>query len=239
MNIINSGLLKSKIAHRGLHNDVIPENSLGAFNNAIEHGFAIELDVRCLEDDALVVFHDDCLSRMTGKSGYACRMNEGELKDIRLLKTDEKIPLFGEVLELIGGRVPLLIEIKNPNKVGATEQKTLKLLEGYKGEFAVQSFNPYSLEYFRHNAPDMLRCQLSSFFKNADLSKFKRFALKRMLLNKFSQPHMIAYDFADLPNRWVSKTKLPVIAWTIRSQADYESVKDYCDNIIFEGFIPI
>ena len=238
MDISQSWLVKTKIAHRGLYNAQFPENSIGAFNNAVKRGFAMELDVRLLSDGKIAVFHDEGLSRMTGSDGYICNFDSEKLKPLRLLKTDQRIPLLSEVLEEVDGKAPLLIEIKNPNKVGALEQAVIKLLEDYKGEFAVESFNPYTLEYFKHNAPHIARGQLSSYFRNVHLSKVKRYALKRLLFNKITHPDFIAYEFANLPNRWVTKSGLPVVAWTVRSQADYDAVKDLCDNIIFEGFIP-
>ena len=238
MDITQSWLVKTKIAHRGLHNDKLPENSIAAFLNAAKNGFAIELDVRELKDGSVAVFHDEGLSRMTGADGYLCSLDTNGLKDLRLNKTEEKIPLFGEALEAVNGKAPILIEIKNQNKAGPLEQSVIKLLDGYKGEFAVQAFSPYSLEYFKKNAPHILRGQLSSYFRNVCMSKFRRFALKRMLFNKYTQPDFVAYEFNYLPNRWVAKSGLPVLAWTVRSNAEYEAVKDLCDNIIFESFIP-
>ena len=231
-------LTKVPVAHRGLHNEKCPENSIAAFLNAAENGYAVEFDVRGLDDGSVVVFHDEGLSRMTGTDGYLSNLSYGDIKDLKLLKTDQGIPLLSEVLKAVDGRAPLLIEIKNTDKVGKLEQSVIKLLDGYKGEVAVQSFNPYSLEYFKKNAPHILRGQLSSFFKTSNMSRLRKYVLKRLLLNKFSKPDFIAYDFNALPNRWVSRCKLPVLAWTVRSFADYEQVKDYCDNIIFEGFIP-
>ena len=236
--ILNSWIVKTKIAHRGLHGETFPENSIGAFTAAAQSGFAAELDVRPLADGKIAVFHDEGLSRMTGSDGYICTLNSEQVKALRLLKTDERIPLLSEVFEAVNGKTPLLIEIKNPNKVGAFEQSLVKLLGEYKGEFAVQSFNPYALEYLKHNAPQIIRGQLSSFFKNSNISKFKRYALKRLLFNKFTHPDFISYEFTDLPNRWVIRSGLPVLAWTIRSQEDYDAVQGLCDNIIFESFLP-
>ncbi len=231
-------LTKIPIAHRGLHNEKYPENSLAAFLNAADRGFAIELDVRGLDDGTVVVFHDEGLSRMTGTDGYLSNLKHEDIKGLKLLKSDQGIPLLSEVLAAISGRVPLLIEIKNTNKVGSLEQSIIKILDGYKGDVAVQSFNPYSMEYFKKNAPHILRGQLSSLYKNSDLSRAKKFFLKRLMMNKFSKPDFIAYDFTALPNRWVTRCGLPVLAWTVRSFADYDLVMEFCDNIIFEGFLP-
>ena len=239
MDIKKTWLVEKPIAHRGLHNAKFPENSLAAFEHAIKHGFAIETDVRAIDDGAPVIFHDEGLSRMTGRDGYVCNLKKEELAELRLLKTEEKIPLFSEFLEFVNGRAPILIEIKNVNKIGALEKAVIDALADYKGEFAVQAFNPHCMEFFRINAPHVIRGQLSCYFKkDSNLSRVKRYALKRLMLNKASRPDFIAYSHENLPNRWVSRTKLPVLAWTVRSNAEYERVKEFCDNIIFENFKP-
>ena len=206
MQIFNSWLVKDYIAHRGFHNDIYPENSLGAFANAIENGYAIELDVQQIADGTLIVFHDYVLSRMTGRDGYTKNLIGPELDSYKLSGTDFSIPTLEQVLELVDGQVPLLIEIKNESNVGRLEQSLYDLLKNYSGEYAIQSFNPYVLEWFKLNAPNVLRGQLSSYLKNENLSWFKKFVLKRMLLNrKVSCPDFISYDAKFLPNLYVKK----------------------------------
>ena len=239
MDIKKSWLFSRPIAHRGLHGIDAPENSLAAFGKAIEAGFPIEIDVRPSDDGTVVVFHDDKLTRMTDLDGYVCNMTKSDLEKVRLRNSDERIPTFKEVLEFVDGRTPLLIEIKNDSTVGQLERDTLELLSSYKGEYAVQSFNPYSMEFFKKNAPQIPRGQLSCFFDKKDLGFFKRFVLKRLKMNKVSSPDFISYNHANLPNKYVTKTKLPTLAWTVRSNAEMEKCLPYCDNIIFENFIPV
>ncbi len=239
MDIKKSWLFSRPIAHRGLHGIDAPENSLAAFGKAIEAGFPIEIDVRPIDDGTVVVFHDDKLTRMTDLDGYVCNMTRSDLEKVRLRNSDERIPTFKEVLEFVDGRTPLLIEIKNDSTVGQLERDTLELLSSYKGEYAVQSFNPYSMEFFKKNAPQIPRGQLSCFFDKKDLGFFKRFVLKRLKMNKVSSPDFISYNHANLPNKYVTKTKLPTLAWTVRSNAEMEKCLPYCDNIIFENFIPV
>ena len=239
MDIKKSWLFSCPIAHRGLHGIDAPENSLAAFGKAIEAGFPIEIDVRPIDDGTVVVFHDDKLTRMTDLDGYVCNMTKSDLEKVRLRNSDERIPTFKEVLEFVDGRTPLLIEIKNDSTVGQLERDTLELLSSYKGEYAVQSFNPYSMEFFKKNAPQIPRGQLSCFFDKKDLGFFKRFVLKRLKMNKVSSPDFISYNHANLPNKYVTKTKLPTLAWTVRSNAEMEKCLPYCDNIIFENFIPV
>lgn len=240
MNIFESWLVTMPIAHRGLHDESCPENSLASFDKAIKNRYAIELDVRALADGTIVVFHDETLGRMTGQDGYLANLKYDDIRDLTLGKSKEHIPTFAQTLAHVNGKTPLLIEIKNMGKVGEFEKNLYKLLSEYKGEFAVQSFNPYSLEWFKNNAPHVRRGQLSSFMKNSGLSFFKRFALKRMKLNKkVSEPNFIAYCTTDLPNRFVRQYKdLPLLAWCVRTDEEYDRVKKHCDNIIFENITP-
>lgn len=239
MELIQSRLFTTPIAHRGLHDDVIPENSLLAYQAAIDKTYPIELDVRLIDDGTIIVFHDDTLGRMTDHDGYAAGLRANDLPQFRLKKTEQTIPTLEQVLTLVNGRVPLLIEIKPTPKIGDLESKTIELLKGYTGEFAVQSFDPYSLEYFKKHAPDIIRGQLSAVFaKQSGLSLKKRIALSRLKVTKISDPHFIAFNACNLPNKQVEKKGLPTLAWTVRSNAEYEKVKNFCDNIIFEGFSP-
>jgi glycerophosphoryl diester phosphodiesterase len=239
MKITSSWLFSKPIAHRGLHDAESPENTLSAFKKAKDACYPIELDVRMIDDGTVIIFHDEKLSRLTNSDGYATNLVKEKLKDYKILKTDEHIPTLEETLELINGQVPLLIEIKNNHKVGTLEKKVLEILKDYEGDYAVQSFNPYTIEYFKIHAPHITRGQLSSFFTDEkSLNFFKKFVLKRMLLNRISKPDFISYDQRFLPNIYVTKTKLPVLAWTVRSQQEYEDVKMYCNNIVFENFIP-
>lgn len=244
MDIKNSWLFKSPITHRGLHTFEFPENSLIAFKNSIKNCYTIELDVRIIDDGTLIVFHDEKLIRVTKQDGYVTKLKKSDLENIFLISgdgknTDQHIPTFREVLDFVAGRVPLLIEIKNQGKVGHLESKVIEELRNYNGEFAIQSFNPYTLEYFKNNAPHIIRGQLSCFFdKNELKGAIKRSALKKLKLNKIAKPDFISYRFTDLPNKYVEKTGLPVLAWTIQNNADMEKIIPFCDNIIFENFIP-
>ena len=245
MDLFKTWLVETPIAHRGFHDKNAPENSFAAFSKAIEKGYAIELDVQLLADGTVVVFHDDSLSRMTGNDGYLKYLNKEDLKALKLNGTKETIPTFSEVLEFVDGKVPILIEIKNQHKIGKIEQSVIDLLKNYNGEFAIQSFNPYTLAYFKHHAPQMIRGQLSGSFKGEAFKEFSgkklvRYILRHMLLNKsVSEPHFISYENTTLPNRIVKKHKnIPLLTWLVDSKKEYLRVVKYCDNIIFEGFEP-
>lgn len=240
MDLFKSWIVEDYIAHRGLHNKEFPENSIPAFENAIKKGYPIELDVQLLSDNSVVVFHDSTLSRMTGQDGYIKNLTKDDLKNFKLNSTGYTIPLLEEVLKFVNGRTPLLIEIKNSGKVGKLESETYNLLKNYSGEYAIQSFNPYVLSWFKQNAPEVIRGQLSGSFKGEPLSFIKRFVLRNLLLNKkISMPHFITYEAKSLPNLAVKRyKKLPLLAWTVRSQEEYIKLIKHCDNIIFENFEP-
>lgn len=239
MELFKSWLVEKYVAHRGLHDEQSAENSLSAFEKAIENGYVIELDVQQIADGTVVVFHDSSLSRLTGQDGYVKYLLKEDLSACFLNGTKETIPTFEEALNLIAGRTPVIIEIKNTEKPGKLESQVLEILRNYNGEFAIMSFNPFVLKWFKDNAPSIIRGQLSSFLKNEKLGFFKKIALKKMLLNNVTHPDFIAYQAQNLPNRYVRKCKnLPLLAWTVRSQEEYMKVVKYCDNIIFEGFQP-
>jgi len=241
MKLSESWIAMSPIAHRGLFNENIPENSLASFKNAIKNKCPIEFDVTCLADGTPVVFHDEKLARMTGKDGFITNTTLNEISKLNLNGTKEKIPTLAQALETINGKVPILIEIKNFGKVGVLEKAVWKALQNYSGEYAVESFNPYTLEWFKINAPKVKRGQLASFFKDKEITGIRRFSLKRMLLNKkVSEPNFIVYKSADMPNKYVKKYlgKIPVVAYTIRNIEEEKRISDYCDNIIFDSYIP-
>lgn len=235
-----SWLLKTPIAHRGLHNFEFPENSMPAFVNAVEHGFAIELDVRLIDDQSVIVFHDDKLSRMTNMDGYVSNLKASDLDEIKLAKSEYGIPTFEKVLETVNGKVPLLIEIKKAEQSFAIEDKVIDMLKSYDGPYAVQSFDPTSMQYFGKNAPNIMRGQLSSYFLRSDKSHSRRekSRMKKLKYNSLSHPDFISYNFNNLPNKYVTATGLPVLAWTIRSELEAAKAQSVCDNIIFEGFMP-
>lgn len=234
-------LLNTPITHRGLHDNLtVPENSLAAFRRSVEAGYPIELDVRLLRDGYICVFHDIYLSRMTGEKGSILKKTSKEIRNIKLLGTEEYIPLLSEVLKLVDGKVPLLIEIKNRRGVGQLENRLLHLLNGYKGEYAVESFNPLVVKWFRDNAPGIIRGQLSGAF-GAIRTMSRRAFLRGYLFSRLCRPDFIAYDIRYLPARRVNNFRLngiPVIGYTAKSQEEYENASYYCDNIIFEGFTP-
>lgn len=241
MNIYESWIAKMPIAHRGLFDENIPENSLASFKNAIKNKVAIELDVTMLADGNIVVFHDKKLARMTGQSGFISNCTLEEISKLNLDGTKEKIPTLKSALETINGKVPVLIEIKNFGKVGALEKEVWKVLQEYDGEYAVSSFNPYTLEWFKNNAPKIKRGQIASFFKNKEITGIRRFYLKRMSFNKkISEPHFIIYQAEDMPNKYVKKYygTLPVLTCSLKNSEEENRLAEYIDNFLFDSYTP-
>lgn len=236
----DTSFLKSNpIAHRGYHNidKRIPENSILAFKEAIKNNLIIELDVHILKDGNVVVFHDDNLKRMTGIDKNIKDLTFQELNEVYLGETKEKIPLFTDVLKLVDGKVPIIIELKSDTKCGLLEEEVIKILKKYKGKYAIKSFNPLSVRYFKKHYPEAIRGQLVSSFKNKKISKLKKLLFSNMFFNFITKPDFISYDIKALPNKKISKlrdNKL-ILGWTVRNINDLEKAKKYCDNYICEN----
>lgn len=241
MSIYESWLVKQPIAHRGLFDEKHPENSLAAFKNAVKNKLPIELDVSLLTDGTPVIFHDEKLARMTGKDGFISNCKYEDIQKLTLANTKERIPTLQETLDLIDGKVPILVEIKNYGKVGPFEKAVWKVLQNYKGEYAVESFNPYSVEWFKVNAPKVKRGQIAAFTEEKEIIGVRRFFLKRMWLNKkVSEPNFIVYKTENLPNKYVKKYygEIPVLAYSVKNEEEEIRVKGFADNIIFDSYTP-
>lgn len=234
-----SFLCNSLIAHRGFFDNKngIPENSILAFKKAIENNYNIELDIHLLKDGKIVVFHDDNLKRMTGKDKLIKDCTYDELEKLRLLDTDEKIPLFEDVLNLIDGRVSILVELKSDVRLGMLEKSVLPILKKYKGKYAIECFRPTTIMWFRKNAKNIARGQLSCDFTKTKMNNIKRFVLSNMLFNFISKPDFIAYDVNGIDKIIQKyKNKMKIIAWTVRTKDKYEKYVEKCDNLICEKF---
>ena len=192
------------VAHRGIHdNKTVPENSLPAFNAAAEAGCGIELDVQFTKDRQLVVFHDDNLSRMCGDDRLVIDVTYDELSKMRLLDSDEKIPLLSEVLETVGGRVPLLIEMKNERRVVWELPRALySIMKDYKGVYAIESFNPMFLRKYKKFDKTIARGMLSMRFGEFkdQCRRHQRLialTLENLMWNFMAKPDFIAYRITD------------------------------------------
>lgn len=237
-------LTQRPIAHRGLHDGkIVPENSLLAFEKTIAQGYPIECDVRMLADGEIVVFHDENLKRLTGDTRMLKDVSYLEINDLHISKTQEKVPTLLEVLKLIDGRVPILIEIKNKGRVGQLEKKVRDILAFYQGVYALQSFNPLSVLWFLRHAPyaaigQVIQCSPS---KRVRIS-IKRWMLRIKWYIQKQYPDFISYEDKCFPYHYFAslhkKKKIPILVWTIDSQEKFEKVRKITNNVIFENIDP-
>lgn len=228
-------LLKKPFAHRGYWGEDAPENSLKAFMLAKTNLMPIELDVHLTEEGKLYVIHDDNLKRMTGVNKFIKFLKEEEISRFRLNDTDEKIPTLDEVLNLVNGEVPILIDIKveaNTSKIAKALNERMK---SYKGEVFFESFNPFVLIKLRKLNDSHLLGYLSSFFiKNREVNFIIRKLVKHLFLRNVAKIDFISYDIDNIPNKMTNNSQIPVLAWTVRNKEQKEWAKTYADNYIFE-----
>jgi glycerophosphoryl diester phosphodiesterase len=232
-----------KYAHRGLHDAEKAENSMSAFKAAVDHGFGIELDIRLSKDGQLVVFHDDTLDRVCGRPGRVKDFTAEELATFKLSGTEDGIPTFAEVLALVDGQVPLLVEIKEDPNDSAVSVAAIDQLGSYKGLFMVESFNPFTVARVSKAIPDVCSGFLSRHFtKEKELKQFIYYVVENLLTNRLCNPSFIAYAHHD---HYMPALKLArllgarTIAWTVRSKEEEEQAYAHgFDGVIFENYIP-
>ncbi len=233
-------------AHRGLHNNKseAPENSLKAFALAVEKGYGIELDVQLTKDLVPVILHDYHLKRACKTDVEIKTLTYDELKEYRLFKSREKIPTLQEVLQVIDGKVPVIIELKIPWKPEKLCNVVSAVLKDYKGFYVIQSFNPFGLMWYRKHHPEVVRGQLATDFNKEKIegSRFQYFLLKHLLFNFITRPDFIAYHHVYKTAlsftlcRKLYRTK--PVAWTIQSPKELEDSREYYEVFIFDSFIP-
>lgn len=238
-----------RYAHRGLHNAEkgVPENSMAAFQLAVEAGFGAELDVHLMADGNLAVVHDSDLTRVCGKQAVIEELVEEELLDYPLMGTGELIPLFQEVLELFEGKTPLIIELKvEGGNANALTDAVMAMLEDWDGTYCLESFHPGVLLRLRERYPWVLRGQLSqNFLKGSEvhgLSLPARFALTNLLTTSFTRPDFIAYNCKDRGNPSLRLMRalygVHEVGWTVRDRETMDALAREDVPSIFEGFLP-
>ncbi len=240
--------LRQPVAHRGLHDARrgIVENSQSAILSALTGGYGIEIDVQLSADGEVIVFHDSLLDRLTDARGPVRARSAAALQAIGLLETRDRIPTLREVLDLVDGRVPLLIEMKSAfNEDTGLADACIAALARYSGPFALMSFDPGLIATVRARAPHMLRGIVAQARYDATawpgLTAWQRVALPWLLHWPISGFHFVAYRAADLghaaPNL-ARRIGIPVFAWTVRSAADAARARGMAGQIIFEDFVP-
>ncbi len=249
MSRLPDGLLRVPIAHRALHDADAgrPENSLAALRAAIDAGYPAEIDLQLSSDGQAMVFHDYALDRLTSEKGAIRQRSARELGDILLNNSDETIPTLARVLEEVGGRVPLLIEVKDQDGalgtgVGQLERAVARDLARYDGEAAVMSFNPHSVAALRALAPDLplglttgpLRKESWGLVPEAVRKRLREIPDVKTVDADFISHH--ANELAHPRVKEIRDSGIPVLCWTIRDDKAEAKAREYADNVTFEGY---
>lgn len=231
-------------AHRGLHtkNKRVPENSTTAFLHAVNNNYGIELDLQFSKDFQIVVFHDDTLTRVCGVNKRVDELTFDELQQLSLCQTKERIPRFSDVLNIVNGKVPLIVEIKTGRNNQRLCEATYNMLKDYRGDYCIESFDPFIVKWFRMNAPHILRGQLSAPYSSLkkELNSFQAFFLGNCLSNFISRPNFIAYDKIRMPftvKLAYSLGAMPIV-WTVRDTDPIELIESKNEAVIFEFYHP-
>lgn len=233
-------------AHRGLHGNGVPENSMMAFRLAKDAGYGIEFDVHLLRDGGLAVIHDASLKRTAGADILIEDLTEVQLTEYNLEGTSETIPTFSQVLELYAGAAPLIIELKvERGNASNLCEHVCNALDGYEGIYCIESFDPRCISWLKKNRPEIVRGQLAeNFFANpkSKLPWYLKLVLSFHLLNFGTNPDFIAYKFQDRKNPgnflcrklWGAQG----VTWTIKTKKDHDIAVAEGWIPIFENFIP-
>lgn len=242
--------IRTPLTHRGLH-DIArgrPENSRAGLNAAIRLGYGIEIDLQLSSDGEALVFHDYELSRLTGETGAIRQRSAAEAGRIALKHGDgETIPTLSQILELVQGRVPLLIELKDQDGdmgpgIGALEAATGRVLAGYRGDVAVMSFNPHSTMAMAKLAPDLPRGLVTCGFDPQEWPLAVATCERLRDIPDFAAASaaFVSHDRADLTRPRVARLRaqgVPVLCWTVRSPEEEAEARRYADNVTFEGYL--
>ncbi len=231
--------LLCKYAHRGLHGKEIPENSLLAFLEAVNNSYGIELDVQLSSDGEVMVFHDYSLKRMTGLDDKLSKLTIEELKFLKLAGTEQKIPTFKEVLTLVDGKVPLLVELKGETLDSSLCPKVAELLKEYNGDYCIESFNPLLLKEMKKHLPSAYYGQLyTNVCRDKKKYSILNILLTSMFFNFLAKPNFIAFNKKDrnsLPVKITTKFyKAPKFVWTVKNKEELNTADENGEYAIFE-----
>ena len=226
-------LLSNLIAHRGVHNKYIKGNSLLAIELAIMKKLPVEFDVTLTKDKVVILCHDSFI-KCGDKTYIISKHDYKHLKNIC-----HELVTLDSVLELVSGKIPLLIELKPYNKGNKLEKECVKLLDKYKGYFAIQSFSPFIIYWFKKNRESYIRGQLLTNTYNYNF--IVNGIYKYMLFNKFTNPDFICYNIKGFPNKQIEKIRdsKPIIGWTIKKESQIKKYNNYCDNFICDNILEI
>ena len=226
-------------AHRGLHGNGVPENSLAAFELACRENVGIELDIQLSKDGEAVVFHDYTLLRMTGCDKKVCEMTVAELQKLSLSGTEQTIPTFAQVLELVNGRVPLLVELKGEDLDASLCKKAAQYLLLYGGAYCIESFNPLLIGKIKKFIPDVFCGSLyTNLCREKKKYSFVNAVLSSMALNFLARPNFIAYNKDDRDSFLIKLLfrlyDVPKFVWTVDSEKELSRARELGEYPIFE-----
>lgn len=238
-------LRRYRYAHRGLHGNGVPENSMAAFRSALEHGYGIELDVHLLADGNLAVMHDSSLLRTTGENLRLEDLTTEDLPKYPLEGTGETIPEFQQVLQLFSSGTPLIVELKTANNAAALTEAACNMLDRYNVSYCIESFDPRCILWLRKHRPEIIRGQLAeNFFRTAGcrLPWLGKLTMAWQMANFITKPDFIAYRFSDRGHISCKICRklwhIQGVSWTLRSQDALETAESEGWIPIFEGFLP-
>lgn len=227
-------------AHRGLHtkDKAVPENSLAAFEAAKQAGYGMEFDIQLSSDGRVVVFHDDELDRVCHVKGRVDSFTYSQLQDFSLEHTSHKIPLLTDVLDLVAGETPLIIELKTGPKNAELCSRAYDILKKYNGPYCIESFDPRIVRWFKINAPEVLRGQLSAPPSVLE-SGFGGWLIGYGFSHFLGRPQFVAYQDTKLPFavRFARRFAFKVV-WTLTPAGDIKKMEQQNDTVIFEYYRP-
>lgn len=240
-----SALRGWRYAHRGLHGNGAPENSLEAFRRAMEGGYGMELDVHLMKDGSLAVIHDYSLRRTAGMDVRIEDLTAETLQNYSLEGTEETIPLFSQVLELVNGRVPLIVELKSTTEnFAALCEAATKLLDGYDGVYCIESFDPRCIGWLKRNRPQLIRGQLAENFlrEKGGLPFLQKVLMSWQLTHFLTMPDFVAFKYRDRKNLGTFLSRrlwgAQGVSWTLKSRQELDTAEQEGWIPIFEGFTP-
>ena len=232
-------------AHRGLHNEARPENSLAAFRAAVDAGLGMELDIHLLKDGQLAVIHDSSLQRTTGAEGQVEDLTADQLANYHLGGTEQTVPDFRQVLALVDGKVPLIVELKSvSNNYKELCETACNMLESYEGPYCIESFDPRCVYWLRKHRPHIIRGQLVERFTKSKVNVpwILKFCLTYQLFNFLLLPDFVAHEYncrKTLSDRLVRKLwGIQGVSWTLRNKEQFDTALSEGLLPIFENFIP-
>ena len=234
-----------RYAHRGLHGDGAPENSLEAFRRAVDGGYGMELDVHLLKDGDLAVLHDHSLHRTAGADVMIEDLTAADLQNYRLEGTNETVPLFSQVLDLVDGKAPLIVELKSTSgNYAALCEATTKMLDRYNGVYCIESFDPRCIGWLRKHRPELIRGQLAeNFFRSGSrMNPLYKALMSWQLTHFLTMPDFVAFQYRDRKNLGTFLSRrlwgAQGVSWTLKSQPELDTAEKEGWIPIFEGFTP-